>query len=646
MLLTIVITGKSVHMLLKQRNNKSILSKTKDINALSECLKEILKSATTKGWKIAKPISTALILPNSDKDLSFKINSFKKEFSNDIRIVFEDRMGISYLKGSGKSLKDSSYILLYNFGEGSELYTMNSNGTSSVAELKELNLNNGHKKLHDHMIAEFSKEGLVVGKDEEDQLMKEILNNGKGGKYEVHKKSDNISIQATINISKNEYEDLISDKRTILNQHLHPKILQSNKNLKEVILIGSLFDNNVLQNYLKKDLQIGNKLSTDGLSDIDKVVDKISSVGFGGIEKFLEAERQENERISQLKARREAMHARESLLLDIRQTCTDPAKEEEYKRTFIKKADNLNIPREVVLWNITEIMDTIRLEKELEKKSDLPVISSLDLESNTIQSAQKSSTKIEVINDEPKAPKVNTSISVPPKPKAPPAKKIEPVKVKTDKNIEKPGAAAVAEKTKTATLSISKQVEKIFKPTKKIADIGFHAQYGNLLNESGDKIFRYISKDELKDKNKASQFEKIFNKESLYYEKTSPIHNASFGKYYYRDVLEGETINVFLKKNASRFKSDIEKWSNNDLKLILKIWKEIENIDYSFRLKPENIVVISKLTWSLKREQEAKLTLFNAKESSKTEMEKDMHDILTRLLGKRTYQNLRKKFSV
>ena len=33
------------------------------------------------------------------------------------------------------------------------------------------------------------------------------------------------------------------------------------------------------------------------------------------------------------------------------------------------------------MWNITEVMDSILLEKELEKKTDIPIISSSDLSS-------------------------------------------------------------------------------------------------------------------------------------------------------------------------------------------------------------------------------------------------------------------------
>ncbi len=636
MLLTIIFTGKSVHTLLRRKNSNTVLKNSKSVDQINDCLRELLKSASSKGWKIAKPISTALILPNDSTEISFKINSFKKEFSNDIRVVFEDVFGNSYLKGKGKEMDNSSYILLYNFGEGSEIFTHIPNGKSSLAKLPDLNMKGGQLKLRDNIIAKLAKEGLVIDQEDENSLLKSIEEGGKGGKYVVNKKSPDIEINATINISKAEYEDEISSRRTILNQHLHPKILQSSSDLKEVILMGSFFDNQVLQDYLRKDLELKNKLSTEGITSVDKIIDNISSVGFGGIEQFLDAERKETERLSQLRARREAMHARESLLLEIRGTCVDPVKEEEYKRLFTKKAEVLNIPKEVVLWNITEVMDTIRLEQELDKKTDIPMVSAADINSGSFNN-EIVSAKVEVLE----APK-QKAVYVP---KVEPHKPKKPVELKNNQDFAKP-QAAVATKPKKIVTTSTGGLDKIFKMHKNLKALGFNTMKGTLLNESGEKILRYISKEEQKDDTKLKQFQKLFNKESIYYEKMSPIHNASFGKYYYRDVLEGEAIDVFLKKNASRFKPDIEKWSNADLKLILKIWKEVDSLEYSFRLKPENILVLSKMTWSLKREQDIKLTLFNGKESSKSEMEKDMDDILTKLFGKRTYQNLRKKFSI
>ncbi len=629
MLLTIVITKDEIHNLIKRRNDSAVLSHSKITGDLGACLDESIKSAMKKGWKAIKPIPTAIILPFNDSGWRQKVDAFKKKYENDVRIVFEDNLASSYLRGVGKDTENSDYVILENQGKGSELFFYKSQGNSQVSNIPEMNTDDGLKKITDYVVAEFAKEGLMLGGDQEKQLLQQISRGGKGGKYSIQKKSGGITIDASINVSKGDYEDKLTEKRSLLSKYLHPKILQGSKNLKEVILMGDYFDNQVIQDYLNKELQLSSYINKNSYISRKDIVVGASSVGFGGIEKFLGAERAEEERIANLKRKREAKHARESLLLEIRQTVVDPSKVDEYKSKFGKKADDLGIPREVVMWNIDEIVDTLELEQELGKKTEIPVISSSSVE--------------KITRTEP------IVTSTPPTPEPTPAPKPE-AKKETPKPAPKPVAKKETPKPATNTgrskASSGTQLSNVFKTKSKLGNIGFDAQVGELVHQPGEKVLRFISNSDLKNSNMKASFENLHTKESMYYENTSPIHGADFGKYYYRESVEGEPISEYVKKNAARFKSDIEKWSSQDLKLILKIWKEVTNLDHSYDLEADDIIILSKLTWSLKREMDIKLVNFKAKEISKKQMEDKMHKVLLQLFGKKIYQNLRKKFSI
>jgi hypothetical protein len=621
MLLTIVITKNEIHSLVRRRNDSTILRDVKTSGDLGACLNESIRQAMSKKWKVSKPISTAIILPLDATGWREKVDTFKKKYSNDIRIVFEDVLANSYLKGAGKDIDSSDYVILNNQGNGSEMFFYKADGQSQLSLLPEMNTENGLKKLSDHVVAEFAKEGLMLGESQEKQLLEQIRKGGKGGKYSIQKKAGSINIEASINVSKGDYEDKVSEKKSILSKYLHPKILQTSPNLKEVVLIGDYFDNQILQDYLKNELKLGNLINRNSFKSLEDIVTSASVTGFGGIGKFLEQEQAQQEKIEGLKRKRNKKLARESLLLEIRETCVDPSKVDEYKKVFAQKADGLGIPREVIMWNIDEIIDTLELEQELGMKTEIPVVSSSNL------------AKIE------RTAPVERLRTLPPV-----AEKTTPIR----KEQVKPSPAKEVKTTSvTKKASSGAQLSGIFKIKQRIKNVGFDAQVGELVHQPGtEKVLRFISTNELRIKSNKDNFENLHNKESLYYENMSPIHSATFGKYYFRDSLEGEPLSVFIKKNASRFKADIEKWSSADLKLILKIWKEVDNLDYNYDIEADDIIVLSKLTWSLKREMDIKLVNFKAKEISKEQMEDKMHKALLQLFGKKIYQNLRKKFSM
>ncbi|MGK0391201.1 MAG: hypothetical protein ACI94Y_003963 [Maribacter sp.] len=624
MLLTIVITKNEIHSLVRRRNDSTILRNVKTSGDLGACLNESIKQAMSKKWKVSKPISTAIILPLDATGWVQKIDAFKRKYSNDIRIVFEDVLANSYLKGAGKDIDSSDYVLLNNQGNGSEMFFYKPDGQSQLSLLPEMSTDNGLKKLSDHVVAEFAKEGLMLGESQEKQLLEQIRKGGKGGKYSIQKRAGSINIEASINVSKSDYEDKVSEEKSILSKYLHPKILQTSPNLKEIVLIGDYFDNQVLQDYLKNELKLGSLINRNSFKSLEDIVNSASVTGFGGIEKFQAQEQAQQEKIEGLKRKRDKKIARESLLLEIRQTCVDPAKVDEYKLIFAKKADGLGIPREVIMWNIDEIIDTLELEQELGMKTEIPVVSSSNLE------------KIEQV----------TSVEIPSTP-PPVVNRPNPTPAKTE--LVKPTTSAKREVNTPVfkKASSGEQLSSIFKTKRRLRNLGFEAQVGELVHQPGtEKVLRFVSTNELRISSNKENFENLHNKESMYYENMSPIHSSSFGKYYFRDSLEGEPLSAFIKKNASRFKADIEKWSSADLKLILKIWKEVDNLDYNYDIEADDIIVLSKLTWSLKREMDIKLVNFKYKEITKEQMEDKMHKALLQLFGKNIYQNLRKKFSM
>ncbi len=661
MLLTVALTGGEVHCIYADASGRKKGSHSQSyssIGDLTTCLDETIRKAKGAGLSAQGLIPVGVLMPLNESEGESLIEGFVSSNKNKIRVVFRDGFAEAYLRGNGKDM-DSDYIFLSSMRGTTELYTRKKGG-NTYTSIPDLNVETGRKKLTDHLVAGFAKAGFMLGSDEERTLANQVATKNGAGEFKVTKKTDEVEIQATMKVSQADYENLITDKKTLLNQHLHPKILQSSPNLKEVILLGNYFNNKSFQNYLTTDLQLGNKMSTAGITSVSNLVEKASATSFSGIGEFLKAEEKERQRVEALKARKQAKQARESLIAEIKANCTQPEKMEEYKELYGRKADSLGIPREVVMWNIEEVLDEIQLERELGVSNEIPMVNASKI---TISEPLKTPAPKPEVKESYSAPKQE-----PPKPKpveipkakaqpqTPPVKKESVVKSKAPQNkpVEsgkpnpKPGASVAAPKVIEVAPKVSGEdlLNQVFKTERTLDKRSFQLRRGKFLNQPGVKLMRLITERDAKNSIKMDSFKKLHAKESGYYEKVSPIHNSPFGKYYFWDALEGEDIDSYVKKNGLKNRAEIDKWSGNDQKLILKIWKEVDSLDFGFDIRPSDILVLSKLTWSLKRDIDVKLVNFTDKEISKKAMEDKMHRLLGEVLGKKTYGNFKRKYTV
>ena len=117
--------------------------------------------------------------------------------------------------------------------------------------------------------------------------------------------------------------------------------------------------------------------------------------------------------------------------------------------------------------------------------------------------------------------------------------------------------------------------------------------------------------------------------------------------YYYREYIERQTLKQYVKKLGLTDKSTVEDLSSQDLKFILQIFKEVQDLPVAHaNLSEENILVVSKRKWNLQKNLSIHFVGFTSDDISKAEMIKETHKMFARTLGDNFYKDFRKKFQL
>lgn len=133
-----------------------------------------------------------------------------------------------------------------------------------------------------------------------------------------------------------------------------------------------------------------------------------------------------------------------------------------------------------------------------------------------------------------------------------------------------------------------------------------------------------------------SSFKNLHSREKSYFNNISVIHKAKKGfLYYYRDFIEGEPLESYVKRNGINKKYRLKDLSSIDLELMLELWRCIYSLKFNYANLNKNSFWIT-VHWRLpfRKEIEVNLIDIDTTESTKDEMENQLLIIFEELFGK------------
>ncbi|MDX2246868.1 MAG: hypothetical protein SF052_08850 [Bacteroidia bacterium] len=331
-----------------------------------------------------------------------------------LELIHSDNLVISYLHGlrNNNDLNGDNFLVLEAVDDYLNLcYSLKKEGVvlGDVKELgrealftdeafefypfKDFGRSVGTENVLKELLSEFSAAGLSVDVKGQTDLALQLLNPGEDFTFNVSKNTDTVSLEAEIKLTEEKYYELLTVNKEKFGDKLRNEALNE-KQVKKVVLLGDFLRNKALQAYLEQDLNMNGKLFRPGdfSSEADyfaiirglsvrtaqvQEAEKIRLQEENRKRQEEELRRQEEERRRQEEEKRRKISAelkikeeRELLLADIRANCTDPDEKETYESIYISRGASLGIPDVVIKWNISEVLSSIELTKEINESSD------------------------------------------------------------------------------------------------------------------------------------------------------------------------------------------------------------------------------------------------------------------------------------
>ncbi|MEM7660017.1 MAG: hypothetical protein AAF399_28160, partial [Bacteroidota bacterium] len=286
------------------------------------------------------------------------------------------------------------------------------------------------------------------------------------------------------------------------------------------------------------------------------------------------------------------------------------------------------------------IEETVEALPELEKEEELSEEVEAEVAVEEVEEATEETAEVEAVADQPEEA-------------ASPAKTEEakPDK-KENKKADQAATSQKADEKKQEKEEDNKDRPKVslndvFLIKGSLPDPEFSTKRVTFHADQEVRVVRVLGLREKEDDAKVAAFYKLYEKELKYYENLSEVSEAKEGTYYYRPFFERHTLADHIQKAGLDSKKRLEDLSSTDLKFILQVFKEVQELPITHaNLSEENILILAKRKWNLQKNMEIKFVGFTSEEATKEEMIEQTHAVFAKLMGKKLYQDFRSKFQL
>lgn len=683
-------TGEDVHLLHFSDKPFLEIQGKSPIKSLDLYLPELVSSyRNTMGDSYVDPIPVAYATPvdmsSADRaKIRNQLNNLAQPASFDI--IHEDNIGTSFLRGKlfQDGQEDKPSIILDSFGsftnvcvykpgkklEGEELLKVGDpfmGESFDIYPIKGFGKSAGKEKLLSEVLKSFSDAGLKIDVKGQTDLALQLDNAHSPYVFQINQETSRVTIAGEVRLNGSEYQELITHKQDRLLAHLNDRNLKQHS-IEHILLLGSFLHHPRNLEYMKSDLNLGDRLMEGGMEDDEHTFEQMViglSLRAARVNELTQLRKEEEERRARLEAELKAKEGRESLLERLQRTCIDPAKKEEYEAEFISAGAELGIPDVVISWNISEALNRVSLEQEASKAGlKKAEEEKKEAQQKTAEKKEKPQTKPPQTKTDPvkeeKAPVKKPEVESQPK-----EKEVTPEPVLAHAEPQPAGsqpvvAQVVAEKVAETGLQVAEAPNKkgpslsaIFNLENAIVGEEFPSRKAQFKGDSVVKLVRLLPTDQPEDPEAFQRFEKLHQKELAYYGtqgEISEISEAKEGKYYFRDFLDRSTLKEFIQKSGLDRKQKVEDLSSEDLKFILLVFKTVQELEVSHnQLNEDNILVVNKKRGLFSRnggQSDIRFIGFTSEDASVEKMTEDTHAAFNRILGDKFYSEFRKQFQL
>lgn len=558
------------------------------------------------------PTAVAFAVGNQKKDgavyeTSEVIDFLKQKQHIKFELFYVEHLPISYIRGVNGStaLAKESCIVLEALDDHLNLCYCNIPDAAKLngkpkgkdalryISYKEIGQNAAISGIYNEVVKQFTEAGLALDAKTKDQLQSQVVSNLEKGfsdqTFKVNRAAGKVTIKAELGMTSRQQEEVSASNVTSLKERLSREQLEP-LGVKKVVLLGDYTDNRVFRDYLSKELKLGSKLLAPNRTGWDwDYISIVKGLGHTAVKAKKAAEererirKEEEERRRALEREQRLKAERDKLLENIRRQCTDATKKDEYEAKYVAVGAKLNMPKEVIAWNIQEALSSASLQK-------VPAYSSYG----------------------------GTDLAISPN---------------------------LPATTQTMNGSKLKSLEEIFDIKGVLVDPEFATKKASLKGSAANKVVRLLDANSMGNPDKVARFERLYQKELIYYQELSEIKDALEGKYYYRDFIPRNTLKDFIKKTGIDKKEAFSKLSSKDIKFILRVFDEVKGLSVPHaKLSETNILVIQE--GLLKRSTEIRFVGFTSEDCSSSEMLERLHKIFTNLLKPKVYAEFRKNLNI
>ena len=562
----------------------------------------------------------------------------------------------------------------------------------SGRKLAGIGRSSGREKVMATLMKQFSEAGISLDAETQTSLGEQVNQEPIPGTFNISRETGNIILQAEASFNEEEISELMLGEYNMLRPQLKKDVLHS-AGITNVWLMGPHFYHPAFISFLKDEcrleaeLKMAEKgtveeifdLSMKGLSTRTALITEAEAKLAEAIAKQKEAEEKKAAIAAELKMKDE----RDLFLQEIKDVCIDPSKKEEYEGQFVSRGEALGIPDLVIKWNITEALSRVELVQEGEQiglevaesseseeastpapveetPAEEPEVIAPPVANKSEDKPEKEEKGKEESNEpspEPVAEKKETEKTekaeevLPQKSEAVPAKEAEPVMEPVLQAA--PVAAGVAEAVKPAPVKKASRkreqvaLEDIFSFKGDLPDLEFVSRKATFHQDNDVKVIRLLPKEKVGDASEVEKFKKVHAKELAYFGDLSEISESKDGMYFYRKYIERQTLKDYAGRNGLANKKSIEDLSSGDLKFILSLLKEVQELPVTHGdLTAENILIVNKRKWNLSKDLEVKFVGFHSREVSTDETINQAHKALGAVIGEDVYKEFKEKFQL
>jgi hypothetical protein len=476
----------------------------------------------------------------------------------------------------------------------------------------------GIKKIYNIILSEIKNKNLKLNKQQEDYIIAYLENFDTNKKLIINQLDIFPKISLDLTLSESRYYDLLTYQRNIYLEIIN--ILKIFDFIEiSIIFASDLYDNSVFTDYVShispsSFFQQGEILFFDEAFCFEKLLIYMS--------KFHNQQSNRNQKLTKSK-----------LLAEIKTKCTDKRKYREYISKYTALARTIAMPDEVVQWYIRQnLYGLSSLHKLGEVVSNKPYATISVENSKKQESYAWSAPTSQQQLREVQPPKITDSII--------PTRLVEmetqftPTDVTIKPDNKQESSISIAPTLRVLDNATQHDIASFALFEQNFPSTEFIYFKGKLKNERHLKVFRYLKNN--KDASAVLAFQRLFEREKSYYSDLSSLLNSADGaSYYYRNYIEGESLEKYVRQIGLHKKYRIKELTANDLELMLELWRSIYLLKFDYNtLSKKSFIVSQQWRLSLKKEVEISMIDFDTTDSTKTLMEQQLIEIFEELFGK------------